>query len=73
MVNDVIYELIDTLAERHIPAGKHKFLHVDSREAWKDLMMVMIENKIIGKKLSTITKCAINWEELLTRKIAMYN
>jgi hypothetical protein len=73
MVNNVIYEIIDSLAERYIPAGKHKFLHVDSREAWKDLMIVMIENKVIGKKLSTITKLAINWEELLTRKIAMYN
>lgn len=73
MVNNVIYEIIDSLAERYIPAGKHKFLHVDSREAWKDLMIVLIENKVIGKKLSTITKLAINWEELLTRKIAMYN
>ena len=73
MVNNVIYEIIDSLAERYIPAGKHKFLHVDSREAWKDLMIVMIENKVIGKRLSTITKLAINWEELLTRKIAMYN
>ena len=73
MVNNVIYEIIDSLAEKHIPAGKHKFLHVDSREAWKDLVIVMIESKIIGKKLSIITKLAINWEELLTRKIAMYN
>lgn len=73
MVNDVVYEIIDTFAERYIPAGKHKYLHVDSREAWKDLMIVMIESKIIGKKLSTITKCATNWEELLTRRIATYN
>lgn len=73
MMNDVLYETLDDLAETHIPEGVHKWLHVDSRETWKELMLVMLKTGIVRKKLSLITKCAINWEILLVQKLSIQN
>jgi len=73
MEYQVIEELLDNLAERYIPKGKHKLLHVDSRESWKDLMITLIESKLIPMKMHIITKCATNWEVLLTQKISIQN
>lgn len=73
MENQVIEEILDSLAERYIPEGKHNLLHVDSREAWKELMEGLIEHKLISMKLSTFAKSAIAWETLLTHRISMLN
>lgn len=73
MVSQVLHEALENLAERHIPEGKHKFLHVNSREAWIDLMVGLLETRMIGRKLSILTKCAINWELLLMQRISIQN
>ena len=73
MVDKVTYEVLDALAERFIPEGIHKALHVDSREMWIDLMISLLESKVIDKKMSIITKCAISWEALLIQKISIQN
>ena len=73
MKNQVLYEVLENLAERYIPEGKHKLLHVDSREVWMDLMTGLLETKTISHKLSLMTKCAINWEALLAQKISIQN
>ncbi len=73
MISNVVYELLDTLAERYIPAGKHKYLHVDSREAWLDLMTDMVERDLVKTRLSTLTKCAMHWETLLVHKLSILN
>ena len=73
MENPVIEEILENLAEKYIPEGRHELLHVDSREAWKNLMIVLIENKMIKSKLSLLTKSAIAWETLLTHQIGMQN
>jgi hypothetical protein len=73
MVEQTIYEVLDTLAEKHIPEGRHKILHVNSREAWVDLMSELIDSGAIRRKLSILTKCAISWELLLVQKISIQN
>jgi hypothetical protein len=73
MMKDVLHETLEELAERYIPEGRHKFLHVDSRKAWKELMLVMLKTGIIRRKLSLITKCAVNWETLLVQKLSIQN
>jgi hypothetical protein len=73
MVEQTIYEVLDTLAERYIPEGKHKMLHVNSRKAWVDLMTELLESGTIKKKLSILTKCATSWELLLTQKFNILN
>ena len=73
MENQVIEEILDSLAEKYIPEGMHNLLHVDSREAWKDLMILLIETKSIRAKLSIFTKCAISWEALLVQRLSVQN
>jgi hypothetical protein len=73
MVDSILYETLDRLAERFIPEGRHKLLHVNSRELWIELMVSLIENEAIDKKLSIITKCAVNWEYLLVQKLSTQN
>jgi hypothetical protein len=73
MVDKVTYEILDTLAERYIPEGIHRVLHVDSREMWIDLMITLIESKVIPMKVSIIAKCASSWEVLLAQKLSIQN
>lgn len=73
MVSQVIYETLEELAERYIPEGKHKLLHVDSREVWLKIMINLVKKGVIGKKLSVFTKCAVNWEILLIQRISIQN
>lgn len=73
MVQNTLYQTLEELAERYIPEGTHKLLHVNSREAWTDLMVELIEAGKLSKRLSFLAKCAINWEALLIQKISIQN
>lgn len=73
MVELTLYETLESLAERYIPKGTHRLLHVNSREAWTNLMLELIKTGKIGNKLSLLAKCAINWESLLFQKISIQN
>lgn len=73
MQNQVIHEVLDNLAEKFIPEGIHELLHVDSREMWIDLMVSLIEAKVVITKPSILTKCAISWEALLVQKLSIQN
>lgn len=73
MVDQVTYDILDTLAELHIPEGKHRTLYVDSREMWKDLMISLLETKAIKMRVSVLTRCAISWEALLIQRLSIQN
>lgn len=73
MTDRVTYEVLDNLAERFIPEGTHKLLHVDSREMWREIMITLLESGLIQKKLSIITKCAVSWEAILVHKLSIQN
>jgi hypothetical protein len=73
MEHQVIEELLDSLAERYIPVGRHKYLYVNSREMWKDIMIALIESESISPRLSIMSKCAISWEALLVQKLSIQN
>ena len=73
MVDQTVYEVLDNLAEKYIPQGTHKLLHVNSREVWTDLMISLVESGAVRKRLSILTKCAISWELLLIQKLSIQN
>jgi hypothetical protein len=73
MADQVTYDILDTLAELHIPEGIHKVLYVDSREMWKDIMISLLDSKTIKMRVSVLTRCAISWEALLIQKISIQN
>ena len=73
MTSAAIYEILDSLSERHIPEGKHKYLHVEPRQMWRDIMIELLEAKAIPMKVSLLSKCAVNWEVLLTQRLSIQN
>jgi len=73
MVEQALYETLESLAKKHIPKGTHRLLHVNSREAWTGLMIDLVESGAVRKRVSMLAKCAINWEALLIQKISIQN
>lgn len=65
------YDVLDEIAESHIPAGRHKVLHVNSRQAWVETMAEMIERGYFKKK--DIEMMAVMWEQLLYKKYSALN
>lgn len=67
------YDVLDELAEAHIPITEHELLHVNPRTAWVETVMEMIEKgRIKGTKLE-LCFYARYWEELLIRKYSTLN
>lgn len=73
MVEQTVYSTLEGLAERYIPEGQHKLLHINSREVWISIMMQLLKTGVIAKKLSVLTKCAVSWELLLIQRISIQN
>lgn len=73
MVGQTLYVTLENLAEKYIPYGTHKLLHVNSRQVWTTLMVDLIESGAVRKKTSILTKCAVNWEALLIQRISIQN
>lgn len=73
MVSQVIYEVLEELADKHVPEGTHKLLHVNSRKVWLNIMVDLVQRGVIGKKLSIFKKCAVNWETVLVQRISIQN
>lgn len=73
MVEQGLYEVVYALAERYIPAGKHRLLHVDSRKVWTEIVVHQLKVKNIERKYSAIVNCAENWEALLIYKFSLQN
>ena len=73
MASRTSYNLLDSLAVSYIPEGRHKYLHVDSREVWVDIMSGLIKKGFIQPKKPMLAKCAKNWEFMLITKLSILN
>lgn len=73
MMTNTTYEIVNTVAKQYVPNKKHPYLHVNSREAWIDLVVELINKGSMKPKLSVILKFALNWELLLTAKYIHLN
>lgn len=70
----LIHDTLDKIAEEiQIPTETHEYLHVNSREAWVDTMVLLIESGYIKPVPKTIKVLAENWEDLLCRKYSNLN
>ena len=67
------YDVLETLADKYIPAGRHKYLHVDSRGAWVKAMMSVIDSSSAKVTVGLLTKYAKNWEAVLVIKLSTLN
>jgi hypothetical protein len=69
----MLIDVLDKVANKKIPAGVHKYLHVDSRKAWVESVIYLVENanvKLDVRTLNTLTK---NWESILYKKYSTLN
>jgi hypothetical protein len=70
----LIHDQLDKIAEElEIPQDIHPYLHINSREAWVDTMVGLIEGKHIKAHPKIIKVFADNWEELLCRRYSNLN
>ena len=67
------YDTLDKMAASAIPEGTHTLLHVDSREAWVNLVSKFIESK--KKKLTKleIKYLLTHWEKMLYQHYSILN
>ena len=67
------YDVLDELAEAHIPYTEHELLHINPRTAWVETVMDMIDKGQIKGTKTELTFYAKFWEPLLFRKYSTLN
>jgi hypothetical protein len=73
MVNESISTVLNELATKHIPAGMHKELYIDSRAVWIRMVKTLLVKKAIPFKYEVLLKFARSWEALLYQKQSILN
>ena len=73
MISNTTYDIIATVAKQYVPNKQHSLLHVNSMDAWVELVSTMVEKGLIKPKMAVLIKCALNWETLLTLKYSRLN
>lgn len=61
----LLYDTLDTLAELSIPEGTHEIFHVNSRQAWVNIVGQLFESKALSFNKPTLSILLSNWESLL--------
>lgn len=69
----LIHDTLDMLADKYIPPGIHKYLHVNSREAWIDIMVSLFEKGKIQPSPEVVQSLLGKWEILLYKKYSQLN
>lgn len=69
----LMYDKLDELAEKKIPAGIHSILHVNSREAWVESVVELYRKEAIRLDKDSLEVLLINWESLLYQKYSYLN
>jgi hypothetical protein len=69
----LIHDTLDRLADMYIPSGIHKYLHVNSREAWVDTIVSLYERGKIDPNPEVMQSLLKRWEILLYKKYSQLN
>lgn len=64
---------LDALAEKHIPAGIHKYFHVDSRKAWVSAVLYLIEWNLVSPSKKNLAVLVKEWETILYKRYSNLN
>ena len=73
MISNTTHDIIVTMAKQYVPNKQHKLLHVNSMDAWVELVSDMVERGLIRPRMAVLLKCALSWETLLTIKYSKLN
>ena len=70
----IIEDKLEIIANAKIPKGKHKLLHINSREAWIKAVLQLIEVGFVKEDdKKVIASLANNWEQTLIIKFSTLN
>lgn len=69
----LIHDTLDRLADMGIPPGTHKYLHVNSREAWVETVVLLYERGKIELNPDVVESLLKRWEILLYKKYSQLN
>lgn len=69
----MLIDTLDKFAELYIPAGIHKYLHVDSRTAWVETVAFLIESGNVKASKENIKLLAQSWENVLFKRYSTLN
>ena len=73
MVSNATYSTITAVARLYVPDEKHDLLHINTYDAWIELIVSMVDKGYLEPKAPVLKKCARRWEELLTLKYSRLN
>jgi hypothetical protein len=68
------YDVLDEIAESvHIPNDRHGILHINSRDAWIELMVFLIDQGYLKGSYEELCTMAESWETVLYRRFSTLN
>ena len=73
MISNLTYDIITNIAKEYVPDKVHAQLHVNSRDAWVNLVVELVDKGLVKPKMKTLMKCAQSWENLIINKYSRLN
>jgi hypothetical protein len=67
------YDVLDEVADTIIPNSIHPMLHINSKDAWVQIMVELIEHKAIKSDYKTLCQYAELWEDILYKRYSTVN
>lgn len=65
--------VLDKIADMYVPDKNHKYLHVNTRDAWVNVITNLIYDGFIYPNKTNIVVLAKNWELLLYKHYSQLN
>ena len=69
----ILHDTLDKMATKYIPEGIHEMLHVNSREAWVNLVAKVLEHHKTRVSSKEMKMMLDNWEFLLYTQYSKLN
>jgi len=72
-MNELVYDMLDKIAENTIPNRVHTLLHVNCRTAFVETVVDLLNKERIKPAVTNVKVLALNWESLLYNKYSYLN
>jgi len=73
MNNELVYDMLDRIAQDVVPNRIHHLLHINCRQAFVETATELIERNMIKPTVTNIKYLTVNWENVLYTKYSMLN
>jgi len=72
-MNELVYDMLDKIAENVVPNRTHELLHVNCRTAFVETAVELLEREIVKPTVSNVRFLTSNWENVLYSKYSTLN